>query len=268
MANGDDAVAAGMQAVSSTASVRDGYDEINLTRDYIAQRTSAVQPIAKGGTGATTAADARTNLDVYKKREAIKSDNQNNEIALGWGGGRISIRVDASDIGDVAVTSDFAGYQPAGNYVVQSGGDIYTGGGRFNSQGSRNFPVSVNYASAYMDGNNWLGITPSALRFKQDVERFDYSLADALKLADCVATYRLKSLVEEQGEDATGEVGVIAEWLIDAGFPEFVIRDAQGAVQSVAYERLSVVAFGGLAELATKFDDLAARFDAFEEAAA
>jgi hypothetical protein len=36
--------------------------EVNLTRDYIAQRTSAVVPVNKGGTGATTAATARTNL--------------------------------------------------------------------------------------------------------------------------------------------------------------------------------------------------------------
>lgn len=62
MANGDTAAAAGMDIVPSTGKVQAGYDEINKTRDYIAERTATVTPIAKGGTGATTAADARTAL--------------------------------------------------------------------------------------------------------------------------------------------------------------------------------------------------------------
>jgi len=40
MANGDAAAAAGMAVVSGTAQVKLGYDEINKSRDYIAQRAS------------------------------------------------------------------------------------------------------------------------------------------------------------------------------------------------------------------------------------
>lgn len=39
MANGDAAIAAGMSVVLPTDDRRDGYDEINLTRDYIARRS-------------------------------------------------------------------------------------------------------------------------------------------------------------------------------------------------------------------------------------
>lgn len=39
MANGDAAAAAGMDVVSGTADRRQGYDEVNKTRDYIAERT-------------------------------------------------------------------------------------------------------------------------------------------------------------------------------------------------------------------------------------
>lgn len=39
MANGDAAAAAGMDVVPGTADRRQGYDEINKTRDYIAGRT-------------------------------------------------------------------------------------------------------------------------------------------------------------------------------------------------------------------------------------
>src|SRR5690606_23793059 len=64
MANGDAAAAAGMDVLTGNEDRRLGYDEINKTRDYIADRTSEVTPIAKGGTGATTAAAARINLGI------------------------------------------------------------------------------------------------------------------------------------------------------------------------------------------------------------
>jgi hypothetical protein len=66
MAIGDDALAAGFTLVNGASGlVKDGDDEINKTRDYIAQVKNLIQsvwPISAGGTGATTAAGARTNL--------------------------------------------------------------------------------------------------------------------------------------------------------------------------------------------------------------
>jgi hypothetical protein len=68
MAVGDDAQAAGFPVVppsGATGKVHDGYVEINRTRDLIAQVKALILstwPVAKGGTGATTAAAARVNL--------------------------------------------------------------------------------------------------------------------------------------------------------------------------------------------------------------
>jgi hypothetical protein len=66
MAVGDDATAAGYPLVSGTTGlVKDGDLEINRTRDFIAQVKAlilATWPISRGGTGATDAATARTNL--------------------------------------------------------------------------------------------------------------------------------------------------------------------------------------------------------------
>lgn len=75
MATGDDALAAGYQVVEYTgtgfsAKVRNGGEEINRTRDYIAQLKTGLMgllttiPVNKGGTGATSASSARTNLGV------------------------------------------------------------------------------------------------------------------------------------------------------------------------------------------------------------
>lgn len=71
MTVGADAIAAGYPVVPSTGSedakVRHGAREINRTRDLLAQVKNlipAVWPINKGGTGATTKLDAKTNLGI------------------------------------------------------------------------------------------------------------------------------------------------------------------------------------------------------------
>lgn len=69
MAVGDDATAAGYALVPNTGSeaakVRYGAQEINRTRDFVAQVKAlvlSVWPVTRGGTGATDAAGARVNL--------------------------------------------------------------------------------------------------------------------------------------------------------------------------------------------------------------
>lgn len=72
MAIGDDTLAQGWPIVPDTgaddaARVRNGAREINRTRDLIANVKNlilAVWPISAGGTGANTAASARTNLGI------------------------------------------------------------------------------------------------------------------------------------------------------------------------------------------------------------
>ena len=67
MATGDDALAAGMDILTGSEQADDIDEEMNVTRDYIAQRTQQpgdALPISKGGTGASSAAAARTALGV------------------------------------------------------------------------------------------------------------------------------------------------------------------------------------------------------------
>ena len=65
---GDDATAYGFPLVSAGDEVALGYNEINRTRDFVAQVGNlilATWPITKGGTGATTVTGAQENLGFY-----------------------------------------------------------------------------------------------------------------------------------------------------------------------------------------------------------
>lgn len=72
MAIGDAAYAKGMAVVPPNgglpeALVKNGYQEINRTRDYIAETRDLIMTVwsvDKGGTGATTKSNARTNLGI------------------------------------------------------------------------------------------------------------------------------------------------------------------------------------------------------------
>lgn len=73
---GDDATAAGWPLVSDSDEVRLGAQEINRTRDFAAQvkfLIPATWPVNKGGTGATTADGARTNLG-FSSGTGVPSD--------------------------------------------------------------------------------------------------------------------------------------------------------------------------------------------------
>ena len=65
---GDDATAYGLPLVSASDEVALGYNEINRTRDFVAQVGNLIPPtwpLTKGGTGASTVLGAQENLGFY-----------------------------------------------------------------------------------------------------------------------------------------------------------------------------------------------------------
>jgi|GEM_PF-1117127 len=251
MANGDAALAAGMAIVAGTADRRMGYDEINKTRDYIAQRTSTVTPVAKGGTGATTAAAARANLDVNSKAEdfaalqtrVINLSAGSNAIQLQWIGGRVRMVIDASNVGDIATLAD------TNDKIGTAGGTI--NGSLFLPNAS---PAVSNYAVAYINGDGRVSRGASSERYKKFISEIDpASLGDIFP-----ALHRFQM---RQG-DGSWKYGWIAERLAENEDTEpFVVYNEQGAEESIDFIALLIAQN---AQLHQQLDLMAQRLDALE----
>lgn len=185
MANGDAAAAAGMDVVPPTGKVNKGYDEINKTRDYIAQRTSTVVPIAKGGTGATTAAQARTNLAVPAAAD-IRSDK--------------IPRPDSS-----TVEQGLNATWENANARVSKAGDTITGHLFLPNA----FAASSSYVVAYINGDGRVSRGSSSARFKTDIVPIDpAALGDLFP--------QLHSFVMKDDPGRMTRYGYIAEHLDDS----------------------------------------------------
>ena len=139
--------------------------------------------------------------------------------------------------------------------VTISGGNITANSGTLYSLYAYNNPVVTSYLAAYINNDGRFGATPSALRFKQDIATRDYSIEELLAIE--VVNYRLIESVALNGDLAAVEVGVIAEQLLAAGLPEFVVFHPETHEPwTVHYERLALVAISATQKLVEVVRDL------------
>lgn len=192
MATGDDAAAGGMELVSSSAGkVKDGATEITKTRDYVANGPThwkpgvtlpaskiggGAVPIANGGTGATTAAAARTALGIIAANVPTS-------------GGASNVQAD----------QDFIVVQ-LGNRVQKTGdtmsGDLFIPGAS---------PANMaTWTVAYFNGDGRLSRGASSARFKDDI-----TPVDPLTLGDIFP--QLHSFVMKDDPNRAVRLGYIAE---------------------------------------------------------
>ncbi|GAA3948962.1 hypothetical protein [Microbacterium soli] len=217
MAIGDAAVAAGMPIVDgATTEARTLDTEINRTRDLIAERTSDVVPVAKGGTGATTPATARAALGAVAASEvadpgeiragAIVRYKENTRLTA-------SHPVEPTDLATKQYV-DVAALPVSGGTVT---GNLYL---------PNSTSASSSYTVAYINGDGRVSRGASSERYKSDIDR-DPDLPGVLDAAP-ITSYTLT----DDPEHVT-RYGPIAEDLDDdPRTANFVVYDDQGRPDS------------------------------------
>lgn len=129
-------------------------------------------------------------------------------------------------------------------------------------------PVYSTDLSSYTRRTVWIsdgglfGYAPSTKTAKQDIVSSAIDV-DAVRQIN-VVDFRYKKAVKEQGDNATLEVGVIAEQLLELGLDQFVFFDDAGKPAGVHYEMLSVAVLKLVQAQANRMDSLEARLEKLE----
>lgn len=238
MTNGDEAGAAGMDVVAGTADRRLGYDEINKTRDYVAQHAAALttavgrkveKPVdgalmARIEPGSTHSIGFYTNPDSTLFFRPVPGAGEFDR--------RVAMHAELDTTGHVAKTGDtMTGNLDVPNIGVS--GAIYNGGMS---------SVVSGYVAVYRDASGRLGISPSTRRAKKNITAWAPNLQALLAIEVVTFHYRaaLFDVSDPHRSAPPLEVGLIAEDLAALGLDWLVYFDAEGLPAGVHYERLAL----------------------------
>lgn len=240
MAIGNDALAAGMTLVNgntpNSAPAIDDY--INETRDFIAQRTNAVTPIEKGGTGQTTAVAARVALGAaptthtHRIGDILTSD--------GTGSYADALQTQLTGISNTATNANSVAANVAEGILNAT---------------SYNRGLTGSYRVAYLGSTGLLGWVSSSRRYKQDIASAPIDVQAVLAMD--VVTFRY---IEGDG---TIQHGLIAEDLDALGLTWLVDYGEDGDTpQGVRYDLLALALLPAIQSAHTRLDAIETHLDA------
>lgn len=109
----------------------------------------------------------------------------------------------------------------------------------FTSTGAYNNNITGvgSYRAMWIGVNGSIGYVPSSLRFKQDVAAMPIDEQAVLALQ--LVSFRYTAAIENLGDDAPTEVGLIAEQVHELGMTWLVDYDDEGKPFGIKYERLA-----------------------------
>lgn len=204
MAAGDAAAAAGMTIYTGNEDANQLWVRDNEVLDQVAADRTALRPIAKGGTAASTASEALTKLGALPASDVVVSTS----------GVTVAGKVPRYDsIGRLVVGSPGAANHAAPkSYVDSMAGSTSWNGGTVTGQIylPNSFAATSGYTVCYINGDGRISRNASALRFKKYVSR-----VDPLQLGNIfpdLVRYKLRSQTDSRSDEAW-HYGHIADWL-------------------------------------------------------
>jgi hypothetical protein len=117
-----------------------------------------------------------------------------------------------------------------------------------------NNPVTTGYFALYVNADGRFGRTPSALKYKQDIANF--TPAEQAVFAIQLRQFRLRQAVEEMGDAAPIEHGLIAEELAAIGLEWLVLYGPQGEPEGIAYEKVALALIPAIQDHETRLKAL------------
>lgn len=135
-------------------------------------------------------------------------------------------------------------------------------GGTGTSNAYNNTFTSGAWRATWTLTDGTLGYAPSLRALKQDIR--DAAIDVSVWLSLPVQTFRYRSDVEENGDDAGERIGFIAEDLEEAGLEPWLYRSPEGDLQGVAYELLPLAHHEMIRAQKARIDDLERRLATLE----
>lgn len=228
LGDGTAAAAAGMDVVNGASTMANTIDfELNKGRDY---QATLVQPIVRGGTGATTAAAARTALGIPTSAAQVGAAADGIGTGLVFtspGFNRLSFAAPG-----VSGGAELALLYQLSNYVAKAGdtmtGDLYL---------PNSSPASSGWTNAYIDGSGRVCRGASALKYKKFV-----SAVDPMKQGNLfpqLVRYQMRNNPAIPDKvDGAWVLGHVADHMADdPDLDRFVVR-IDGEVEAIHTEQL------------------------------
>ena len=248
MATGDEAAAAGLLVYTGNENANELWVRDNERGDELARVKTAVIPLARGGTGATTAAGARAGLGIPESAGADAATPYTAPLYNAFG--RLVSENPATPY-DVA-TKGYVDAAGTGLPTDPSFSNVHVTGGIFNPSAP---PATSNWSVMYHNGaDGRLCRGSSSRRWKTQIRSWHPDPEGQ------VLNLKLRQFRWKASLDPTQPVGhgLIAEEVASLpGLSWLVSTDSDGQVDGVQYERLALA-------LLPLVKDLAARVAALE----